>query len=59
MAPRPTKSRIAFTTWHPQFGLNTSWIRPRAKDIREANGRRWENIKKMGWRVVRVTVHLQ
>jgi hypothetical protein len=53
---KPSKTIVAFATWHPKKGINEHWIRPRAKDIREANIGRWEAIKKMGWRIVRVKV---
>lgn len=50
------KPKTAFATWHPKYGLNLYWVRPRAKDIRDANSKRWEAIKALGWRIVRVNV---
>lgn len=53
---KQSRPRKAYATWHPVHGLNTHWIRPMAKTIREENGAHWDKIKAMGWRIVRVKV---
>jgi hypothetical protein len=53
---RPKKPRTAFATWHPKYGVNTYWIRPQAKVIRQEMGDYWQKVKGRGWRIVRVQV---
>lgn len=58
MAAKKQRSRTAYATRHPTYGLNLHWVRPMAKTIREENGEYWKKVAARGWRIVRVKVTL-
>lgn len=56
------KSKRMFAAYHPKSGINSYWVRVRAKTIRgetESERQLWKGAVKRGWRIVPVIVTLE